>query len=144
MSESLYHYGVKGMRWGKRKRPEERDINPREGDVYADKDGKEYTFKNDAKRTSSSKGIQAPKARTLSDAELRARINRIEMEQKYAKLTKVDYGPAMKFIGDILGSVIKDAATAGVKQAATAAWEHKGAAVASRAIGSVARKQLTG
>ena len=144
MSESLYHYGVKGMRWGKRKRPEESDVNPREGDVFADKDGKEYTFKNDAKRTSSSKGIQAPKARALTDAELRARINRIEMEQKYAKLTKVDYGPAMKFIGDILGSVIKDAATAGVKQAATAAWEHKGSAVASRAIGSVVRKQLTG
>ena len=137
MSESLYHYGVKGMRWGRRKAPDTTGTSSQTTNVG--------TKDNPVKvKTSSAKGIQAPKARTLSDAELRARINRIEMEQKYAKLTKVDYGPAMKFIGDILGSVIKDAATAGVKQAATAAWEHKGAAVASRAIGSVARKQLTG
>ena len=137
MSESLYHYGVKGMRWGRRKAPDTTGTSSQTTNVG--------TKDNPVKvKTSSAKGIQAPKARTLSDAELRARINRIEMEQKYAKLTKVDYGPAMKFIGDILGSVIKDAATAGVKQAATAAWEHKGAAVASRAIGSVVRKQLTG
>ena len=141
MSESLYHYGVKGMRWGRRKAPDTTGTSSQTTNVGT-KDNP-VKVKKDAK-TPSAKGIQAPKARTLSDAELRARINRIEMEQKYAKLTKVDYGPAMKFIGDILGSVIKDAATAGVKQAATAAWEHKGAAVASRAIGSVARKQLTG
>ena len=140
MSESLYHYGVKGMRWGRRKAPDTAGTSSQTTNVGTK--GNPVHVKKDAK-TSSAKGIQAPKARTLSDAELRARINRIEMEQKYAKLTKVDYGPAMKFIGDILGSVIKDAATAGVKQAATAAWEHKGAAVASRAIGSVARKQLT-
>ena len=137
MSESLYHYGVKGMRWGRRKAPDTTGTSSQTTDVGTK--GNPVNAK-----TSSAKGIRAPKARTLSDAELRARINRIEMEQKYAKLTKVDYGPAMKFIGDILGSVIKDAATAGVKQAATAAWEHKGAAVASRAIGSVVRKQLTG
>ena len=137
MSESLYHFGVKGMRWGRRKAPDTTGTSSQTTNVG--------TKDNPVKvKTSSAKGIQAPKARTLSDAELRARINRIEMEQKYAKLTKVDYGPAMKFIGDILGSVIKDAATAGVKQAATAAWEHKGAAVATRAVGSVVRKQLTG
>ena len=141
MSESLYHYGVKGMRWGRRKAPDTAGTSSQTTNVGTKENP--VKVKKDAK-TPSSKGIQAPKARTLTDAELRARINRIEMEQKYAKLTKVDYGPAMKFIGDILGSVIKDAATAGVKQAATAAWEHKGSAVASRAIGSVVRKQLTG
>ena len=141
MSESLYHYGVKGMRWGRRKAPDTAGTSSQTTNVGTKENP--VKVKKDAK-TSGAKGIQAPKARALSDAELRARINRIEMEQKYAKLTKVDYGPAMKFIGDILGSVIKDAATAGVKQAATAAWEHKGAAVANRAIGSVVRKQLTG
>ena len=141
MSESLYHFGVKGMRWGRRKAPDTAGTSSQTTDVGTKENP--VKVKKDAK-TSSAKGIRAPKARALSDAELRARINRIEMEQKYAKLTKVDYGPAMKFIGDILGSVIKDAATAGVKQAATAAWEHKGAAVATRAVGSVVRKQLTG
>ena len=149
--ESLYHYGVKGMRWGRRKaRDSDTPAKRRplqEDDVFEGEDGKTYKLKNPSKKTSGTKGFGAESAKTLTDAELRARINRIEMEQKYAKLNKVDYGPALKFIGNILGSVITnvatDAATASVKYTVSTAWEKKGAQVATQALGQVVRRQIT-
>ena len=151
--ESLYHYGVKGMRWGRRKArdsdtPDKQRRRPlQEDDIFEGEDGKTYKLKNPSKKTSGRKGFGAESAKTLTDAELRARINRIEMEQKYAKLNKVDYGPAIKFVGDILGAVITnvatDAATAGVKRAASSAWEKKGASVAAQALDQVVRRQIT-
>ena len=149
--ESLYHYGVKGMRWGRRK--------ARDSDTTAPSrktDDSEMTNVGTKKdpvnvkantKTSGRTGFGAESAKTLTDAELRARINRIKMEQEYAKLNKVDYGPAIKFIGNILGTVITnvatDAATAGVKRAASSAWEQKGASVAAQALGQVVRRQIT-
>ena len=146
--ESLYHYGVKGMRWGRRKARDEDRVTPRKPasdgpTVNVGTKADPVNVKANAK-TSGKKGFGAESAKTLSDAELRARINRIKMEQEYSKLNKVDYGPAIKFIGNILGSLVTDAATAGVKRAASSAWEKKGAQVATQALGQVVRRQITG
>ena len=146
--ESLYHYGVKGMRWGRRKARDEDRVTPRKPasdgpTVNVGTKADPVNVKANTK-TSGRKGFRAESAKTLSDAELRARINRIKMEQEYSKLNKVDYSPAIKFIGNILGSLVTDAATAGVKQAASSAWEKKGAQVATQALGQVVRRQITG
>ena len=146
--ESLYHYGVKGMRWGRRKARDEDRVTPRKPasdgpTVNVGTKADPVNVKANTK-TSGRKGFGAESAKTLSDAELRARINRIKMEQEYSKLNKVDYSPAIKFIGNILGSLVTDAATAGVKQAAASAWEKKGAQVATQALGQVVRRQITG
>ena len=149
--ESLYHYGVKGMRWGRRKARDSDTSAPSrktdDGEMTNVGTKKDPVNVKAGTKTSGKKGFRAESAKTLTDADLRARINRIKMEQEYSKLNKVDYGPAVKFIGNILGSVITnvatDAATAGVKQYAASAWEKKGAQVATQALGQVVRRQIT-
>lgn len=73
-SEELYHYGVKGMRWGVRKK---RELNP---------------------RTSAKKGFNKVRRQqkrdlykdmvSLNDVELRNRINRMQMENQYKQLNQ--------------------------------------------------------
>lgn len=62
----LEHYGVKGMRWGVRK-----------------------------DRSTSTTGRKRPnrreEARRMTDKELRDKINRLQMEQQYVKLTSSSY-----------------------------------------------------
>ena len=45
---------------------------------------------------------QSSYMRSMSDAELRARINRMQMEKQYAQLTKKPPNPVVKFAGDVL------------------------------------------
>lgn len=88
--EELRHYGTKGMRWGIRK-----------------------------KRGSSVKKASKPKKRSIkdmSDAELRERINRINMERQYSQLTRtrgqVVGRTAAKITGDIALNVGKQIVSA--------------------------------
>lgn len=61
-SSELMHYGVKGMRWGVRRK---------------------RTSHEDYQKAHSRKSV-----REMSDKELRERNNRLQMEQQYAQLTK--------------------------------------------------------
>ena len=71
----LKHYGVLGMKWGKRKARSNVSSN------------------NKSKNTEITKPKQTPKPkskptkRRLSDAELRAVVNRMRLEREYADLT---------------------------------------------------------
>ena len=66
----LQHYGVLGMKWGKRKA---------RSNVSSNK--KPKNTKNTAKPN------PMPTQRRLSDAELRAAVNRMRLEREYADLT---------------------------------------------------------
>lgn len=61
-SSELKHYGVKGMKWGVRRK---------------------RTSHEDYQKAHSKKSV-----REMSDKELRERNNRLQMEQQYAQLTK--------------------------------------------------------
>lgn len=61
-SSTLKHYGVKGMKWGVRRK---------------------RTSHEDYQKAHSKKSV-----REMSDKELRERNNRLQMEQQYAQLTK--------------------------------------------------------
>lgn len=65
----LYHYGVKGMKWGRRR--------------YQNKDG---TLTPAGKRRK--KADYASEARGLSDQELRSKVDRMRMEKQYMDLTR--------------------------------------------------------
>lgn len=70
----LQHYGVLGMKWGKRKA---------RSNVSSNK--KPKNTKNTT--TSKPKPKPMPTQRRLSDAELRAAVNRMRLEREYADLT---------------------------------------------------------
>lgn len=68
----LQHYGVLGMKWGRRKA---------RSNVSSNKKPKS------TKNTTTSKPKPKPSQRQLSDAELRAAVNRLRLEREYAELT---------------------------------------------------------
>lgn len=72
MSQCLVHFGIKGMRWGVR-RSEAQLERAR---------GKKNEAHDDYKKAHPKKNIKE-----LSDSELRARINRLQMEQQYSRLS---------------------------------------------------------
>lgn len=118
MSGYLLHYGVKGMKWGvhremaksassefnqdkRKKKKRLNDVQP-----LSDKWGvrremaksvssgfsqaKELAAKVPDKRKEEEKKRRLNEARSLSDSDLRNRINRIQMERQYAQLTAED------------------------------------------------------
>lgn len=84
----LQHYGVLGMKWGVRRTPAQL--------ARARKSSKKSEPKpephEDYKKAHSKKSV-----REMSDAELKSRLNRLDMEQRYSKLspTKVSTGKRM-------------------------------------------------
>ena len=74
----LYHHGVKGMKWGiRRYQRKDGSLTPEGKKRYSD----DESVSEDYTRAHSSKSVKS-----MSDAELRSRLNRIQMEQQYSKL----------------------------------------------------------
>lgn len=77
-NQELYHYGLKGMKWGIRR------YQNKDGSLTPD--GKKRYSNNtheDYKKAHSRKSIKQ-----MSDVELRNRNNRLQMEQQYRDLKK--------------------------------------------------------
>jgi hypothetical protein len=108
MDNSLRHWGIKGMKWGIRK---DRDASgggsrPSKGKSSTDNDSKKPVSIPQKKR----------KITELSDAELREKINRLEMEKRYKSLVKEEKSsPAAtrgkKFVVDVLENSARNIAT---------------------------------
>lgn len=123
MTNELYHYGVKGMRWGVRRTPEQlgHRTDRKTRTMSADQKKKAY-MKQDVKNR-----------RTLSDADLKKKIERIKMEKQLRELTAEEIGPGKKFVQDVLSSSGKKVATAlvtgatlyGIKAAMTGDFDVK-------------------
>lgn len=98
MSNEIMHYGVKGMKWGIRRTPEQL------GRKSTRKENREA--KQDRKTASKNR-------RTLSDAELKSRVERLKMEKQLKELTDADLKPGRtatkKAVKEIGGKVLKAA-----------------------------------
>lgn len=78
MDEMLQHYGVKGMKWGVRRTPEQLGHRTRK---VASNDGRVGT----AIKKNGAAAVKR-KSSPMSDDELQKRINRLNLEERYADL----------------------------------------------------------
>lgn len=88
---SLQHHGILGMKWGIRR------YQPYTG-------GKKGTFLGKKKKPTRKKEKTNP-TKGMSDAELRSRINRLQMEKQYKQLTTKDKNKGMRIASSILSKV---------------------------------------
>lgn len=112
-NKSLTHWGIKGMKWGRRRyQNKDGSLTPEGKKRYADDD---YGPSEDYKKAHAPK-----KASEMSDAELRARLNRYQMEQQYARMTMTRSQKAKKAVASTLASVGSELAKDYAKKAAKA------------------------
>ena len=94
----LYHHGIKGMKWGVRRTPAQ--LGHDTGGVDLQKAKKKVeaanTIVNESqninrhvsnKKQKKMQKQQVQNAKAMTDQELRERVNRLNMEQQYARLT---------------------------------------------------------
>lgn len=165
----LYHWGIKGMRWGhrryqnkdgsltpagiKRYNSEVQKLKDREMSIRSREKAKKYQDKLDKKKSeldereaalkgkkasdkAAAKKTAAASARKsikdMSDAELKARIERLTLEQTYAELLPQNVSRGRRFIESTRDDVIIPSAKAVGGVVATEIF----ARIASKALGS--------
>lgn len=96
-NEELYHYGVLGMKWGRRKKRNTTTQTRRKNRRVS-----EENMHDDYKRTRDGKDVKQ-----MSDKELRERLNRLQMEKQYKQLNPSEISKGKEF----LSAAVKTAGT---------------------------------
>ena len=94
MDYVLAHHGIIGMKWGKRNGP-----------PYPLTAAKQKAVKNradDEKKADMKRAVK--NRRTLSNDEIRTRIERIKLERQLKDITNEELSPGKKFVSDVLSS----------------------------------------
>ena len=125
--EMLEHHGIKGQKWGVRR--------------FQNKDGTRTALGKKRESSPDAKEKEARKAdvknrRTMSDADLKKRIERMRLEKKYKTLVDEDTAPGKRYVSEILSAAGKKTLTIaaagalayGVKAAMTKEFDLKEAA----------------
>ena len=99
MDDEFDHYGVKGMRWGRRKSKGQLSREAKQ----------RYTEKKQANNIVKKRKQAANNRRSLSDGDLDAYINRLKKEKEFEKLVNSDSASrrAQNFVSSIMSDVGK-------------------------------------
>ncbi len=110
----LAHYGILGMKWGVRRfQNKDGSRTPAGKKRYDGEEG------NTTKSSSGTRTVTRSRLSDVSDEQLRKMINRIEMEKKYANLTRKEKSVGEKFITDVLTNAAKQTASTYVSRTMT-------------------------
>ena len=93
-NSELYHYGVLGMKWGVRK--------SRGGGVSKIGRRGRTTKERPPAHEDYKKAHSKKSVREMSDAELRSRINRLDMERRYQELNPSTKNRGRKYVNSII------------------------------------------
>lgn len=117
----LYHYGVKGMKWGVR-RYQNKDGSRTAAGKARDKANANSTIKTQRKNDLKNRRI-------LSDRDLNEKINRLKLEKQFKDLTEADIKPGRTAVKNFLkstgGKVVTSAAVGALAYAGHAAMTGK-------------------
>lgn len=94
MSDYLNHYGVLGMKWGKRKAGSSTESSKKRKPSLPD--SADYT---------ESRAIQKKKPNQMSNAELRKVNERIRLEQEYSRLNPTKISQGLSYVKSITDAV---------------------------------------
>ena len=104
----LAHHGILGMKWGVRR--SEAQLARARG---------HSSKSSDDKNEVSARKAAVKNRRTMSDADLKKKIERLKLERKFKNLTEDDIAPGRKYVSEILSASGKKALTVAAAGAMT-------------------------
>lgn len=146
----LYHHGIKGMKWGVRRTAAQLGhVVARRKKAHAAKKAdnekkkaaeKEAAAKKKAEEAAKAEAARPKKVSEMSDAEIRAAINRIKLEQEYAQLNPPQVSKGKKFVD----SMMKDVVLPGVKDIARTEFKNVASNLTDKLLKEAGLKPVAG
>lgn len=113
-NNELYHHGIKGMKWGIRRTDAQLGHEPVDLQKTKKKVDAAGTIVNETRNinNTASKKVQKKaqkqklsEAKTMSDQELRERVNRLNMEQQYVRMSTEQINAGRSNVSSVLNNV---------------------------------------
>ena len=96
----LAHHGILGMKWGVRR-----------SEAQLARASGHSSKSSDDKNEVSARKVAVKNRRTMSDGDLKKRIERLKLEREFKNLTEDDIAPGRKYVSEILSASGKKALT---------------------------------